>query len=299
MTAVVPTTGRAELLQAVRSVLEQSTTTRVVVVEADPDRHHEVDAQLGCLGGDVTLISPGRHLTASAARNLGTDAVRTPFVAYLDDDDWWKPEKVGAQLSAISATGRKAVVCTTGSFFGRHDGTIGNVDAMRGSRIVPVVPYTSGRIADYVLERPRLRYGHHFMQTSSLLMNTDLSRAARWDEDLVKHEDWDLVIRLTDRLGARFVHVPETMTFVRKGSPGSASQRLTPYASLRWVDGIQCSPHARNDFILSVVVRPALAARDMAAVRAGFRAMKWTSGMSPAAIAGLAGGFIKRTPQES
>jgi glycosyltransferase involved in cell wall biosynthesis len=296
VTAVIPTTGRAELSQAVESVLQQSVATRVMVVEADPLHHQSLEKQLDYLGGDVTLVAPGHRLLASAARNLGTDAVETPFVAYLDDDDWWHPAKVAAQLAALGTVDPERAVCATDSLFFRSDAR--QDGGLPHGRIVPVIPYTEGYVADYTLRRPRLRYGHHFIQSSSLLLSTELARSVRWDDHLAKHEDWDLLIRLIDRHGARYVHVPQVLTFVRKGSSGSMSQLAAPFDSLRWVSGIDCSAFARNDFILSVVIRPALAARDMVAVRAGLRAIRWAEGMSPAALAGVAGGLVKSVAEE-
>lgn len=295
VTAVIPTTGRAELTQAVRSVVEQSTETRVIVVEADPRQHTVISELLAPFGGDVTLIAPGRRLTASAARNLGTDEVRTHFVAYLDDDDVWLPEKVAAQLDAIDAAGLGDVVCSTSSFFGRDlEIADGDDGGPVGGRVVPVVPYATGRMADYLLVRPRLRYGYHFLQSSSLLVTTELARSSRWNEQLVKHEDWDLLIRLIDLQGVDYLHVPNPLTVVRQGSSDSASQRSTPDDSLRWIEGIECSSRARNDFILAIVIRPALAARDAVAVRAGVRAMSITGRMSPAALVGVAAGLRAR-----
>jgi hypothetical protein len=290
VTAVIPTTGRVQLAQAVKSALLQSVPTRIVVVEADPLQHSVIEKQLDDLGDGITLIAPGQRLLASAARNLGTDAAGTPFVAYLDDDDWWHPDKVAAQLASITAIDSKRAVCTTASFFIRSD-ALGEAK-LSDKSIVPVVPYTEGSVADYILRRPRLRYGYHFMQSSSLLLSTELAQSVRWDGRLAKHEDWDILIRLIDRHTASHVHVSQALTFVRQGSSGSMSKRAAPLESLRWVSEINCSPCTRNDFILSIVIRPALAARDMDAVRAGLRAMQWKYGMSPAAIVGLAGGLV-------
>ena len=38
----------------------------------------------------VRLLSPGRNLGA-VARNLAARGVRTPYVAFCDDDSWWEP----------------------------------------------------------------------------------------------------------------------------------------------------------------------------------------------------------------
>ena len=181
VTVVVPTTERAHLWQALSSVVQQSTAITVVVIEAGALRHDAVEAQLEGFKFNATLIAPERRLNASAARNLGTDTVRTPFVACLDDDDRWRPGKVEAQFSAISAAESDAAVCP------------------------------AGRVPDYKLMCSRIRYGHYFMQTSSLVINTELAREARWDKQRSKHRGWGLLIGLVDGHGARYVHIPQAM----------------------------------------------------------------------------------------
>ena len=41
----------------------------------------------------------------AAARNLGTELARTPYVAYLDADDLWHPQKIERQVAALAAHG--------------------------------------------------------------------------------------------------------------------------------------------------------------------------------------------------
>jgi len=276
-TAVIPTIGRIELRQAVASVLAQTQPTPAVVVVAQPSRREAVLEQLDGLDGDVEVLVAERELGGGAARNLGLERVTTPLVAFLDDDDWWHPEKIATQSAAISAS-REPTICSTDSAFGTAPGDDTTGDRL-ASRRVPTVRFDAppgARIADYLLARPRLRYGHHFLQTSSLLMPTDLARAARWDESLAKHQDWDFLIRVVDRLGARHLPVPELLSYVRQGSAASVSRRLDWRASLAWLESIEVGTRSRNDFLLSVVVRPSLMAGDRDGVSAGLRAIHWS-----------------------
>ncbi|WP_080753536.1 glycosyltransferase family 2 protein [Janthinobacterium lividum] len=50
----------------------------------------------------IVLPSAGRGL--AAARNTGVAAVRSPWVALIDDDDIWRPEKLAEQLSQAQAS---------------------------------------------------------------------------------------------------------------------------------------------------------------------------------------------------
>lgn len=100
---VIPAFRRPELLaQAVASVAAQTAPpVDVVVVHDEP----EVPSSAASLPG-VTHRCTGGCRGASASRNLGAEVVRGSHIAFLDDDDSWKPtylEAAGAALAASSA----------------------------------------------------------------------------------------------------------------------------------------------------------------------------------------------------
>ncbi|MDP6842980.1 MAG: glycosyltransferase, partial [Rhodospirillales bacterium] len=114
---VVPTTLRASLIQAVESVYEQSLdgTIHILIGVDKPGEATDILHQLKNKLPDrhiLTIVDPGystsvRHGGLHPARDGGT--LRTvlsyhansPYVAYLDDDNWWDPDHLGSLLSAI------------------------------------------------------------------------------------------------------------------------------------------------------------------------------------------------------
>ena len=91
VTVVVPTLGSSPYLrEAVESVLAQKPAEVVVVANGG--------AQVDLAGVRVLeREEPGR----SEARNLGVEAARTPFVAFLDDDDLALPGRLERQRAAL------------------------------------------------------------------------------------------------------------------------------------------------------------------------------------------------------
>ncbi|WP_329139490.1 glycosyltransferase family 2 protein [Streptomyces sp. NBC_00670] len=57
----------------------------------------------------VTLLRPGRNLGA-VGRNLAVERVRTPYVAFCDDDSWWEPGALAAAADLLDRHARLAAV---------------------------------------------------------------------------------------------------------------------------------------------------------------------------------------------
>lgn len=101
VSVVVPTFDRTEFLaQALRSVAAQTYNEwEVVVVDdgsPDPDA---VDAVVASAVNARVIHQSNGGLPV--ARNAGLAASRGEFIAFLDDDDVWAPDKLHKQLAAL------------------------------------------------------------------------------------------------------------------------------------------------------------------------------------------------------
>src|SRR5437899_2585059 len=115
VSTVIPTRGRPTLiLRAVRSALTQSFRKLEVVVALDgPDfvtlqKLAEIeDPRLRT----VVLQQPDG---GSAARNAGVKAASGEWIAFLDDDDEWLPEKIAKQMEAVGSSRYRFPIVSSG-----------------------------------------------------------------------------------------------------------------------------------------------------------------------------------------
>jgi glycosyltransferase involved in cell wall biosynthesis len=102
LSVVIPVwNGERYLAETVESVLRQGVpATEVIVVDdGSTDRSGEVAASFG---PPVRVVRQERGGVA-AARNRGVEIAQGEFLAFLDADDLWLPEKTRLQFAALDA----------------------------------------------------------------------------------------------------------------------------------------------------------------------------------------------------
>lgn len=193
VSAVIPTRDRPQyLLSAVRSALRQTWPRLEVIVVVDgPDS--ETVTTLGTIVDQrLRLILLPESCGGSEARNAGVRAARGDWIAFLDDDDEWLPEKIERQMVAAHAMPDwfPVVSCRL----------IAQSPSVR--RVLPLRPYQSPEpIAEFLFCRASLRDPGGVMQTSTLLAPRDLLLAVPFQPGLPLHQDWDWLIRVASHKG--------------------------------------------------------------------------------------------------
>ncbi len=71
----------------------------ILVDDASPDNSHKIIDELAKSDQRIRLIRKEKNEGAAAARNTGIDAAKGRYIAFLDADDVWKPEKLEKELS--------------------------------------------------------------------------------------------------------------------------------------------------------------------------------------------------------
>ena len=190
VSVVIPTRSRpAWLKEAVESVLAQTITDLeiLIVLNNATEEAAEMARKLGA--DDRVKVIELPAVTVPAARNFGLGQARGEWIAFLDDDDVWLPQKLQIQLAAARSTSAEIVTCNFVQFNPRGD-------------IEPsgLTPRPSGlSFAEALVLNNCVGGG------SALIVKTSVVRAVGgWDER-ISCCDWDLWRRLSFNNEIHFV----------------------------------------------------------------------------------------------
>lgn len=147
----------------------------------------------------------------SHARNVGIAGARAPFVAFLDSDDVWHPEKLERQMSLFHPDDPRVgfVHCGMTQIDDRGD-------PLPGARI-----YAPSKRGDVL--RPMLEDFYHIIgSASAVVARRDLVlKAGGFDETLMCGEDLDLWLKLAQL--SHIEYVPDALVSLRVHSRNTCS----------------------------------------------------------------------------
>ncbi len=201
-TVVIPTFNRAPIVgRAIRSVLGQTCQDWELIVVDDGSADGTEQAVRGISDNRIKYIRHDRKHGGGAARNTGIRCARGEYVAFLDSDDEWLPEKLQKELEVFRNSDPAVGLVYTGKVM--LDDT-GRVLEIR-------MPTKSGWVYEALLEA-------NFIGSCSrvTVRKQALERVAGFDETLVSHQDWDLWLRVA-RV-SRIAPVPHCLVKRHMGS---------------------------------------------------------------------------------
>ncbi|WP_417240062.1 glycosyltransferase family 2 protein [Celeribacter halophilus] len=202
VSVIIPAHNAAGFLtRAVHSVQAQSVADweALIIDDASEDETRTLAAQFQAQDPRIRALSLAQNQGAAAARNTGIDAAQGRYIAFLDSDDSWLPDKLARQLALINETG--AALCY-GAFW--RD---------RGARKRLVKPPAR-------LDRAQLLRGNAIGCLTAMYDRAQLGR--RYFPDMALRQDWALWLDILKETGfAVGVTEPVATYHARAGSLSS------------------------------------------------------------------------------
>ncbi|HAX77744.1 MAG TPA: glycosyl transferase family A [Cyanobacteria bacterium UBA11372] len=172
--------GEQTIRETINSVLNQTFSDFELIVINDGSQDSTLEIVSSIPDSRIKIFSYPNSGQA-ISRNRGIERASGEFIAFLDADDLWKPNKLEAQLKALEANPQAAVAYSWTDFIDKDGQFLGT-----GTRI-----NYSGNVYEKLLVRNFLEHG-----SNPLIRRQALIEVGGFDGSLTPAEDWDLYLRL-------------------------------------------------------------------------------------------------------
>ncbi len=211
VSVVIPTYNRKqELFRSIQTVLDQTYNGKIELVIIDDSKESlkqsiqkEFSQQLKNKSHrTITYIHKAKKEGAPLARNIGIQKATGEFIAFLDDDDEWMPDKTEKQVAFLDQDPQMGlVICYS-------------IDKRFDQERVNKIPQTVSH--EHILK------AFNLSSSSSYLVRKDvLEDLNGFDITLPSAQEYDLAIRLSERY--RVQCVPEVL-MIQNATKGQISE---------------------------------------------------------------------------
>ena len=234
------------------SIFNQTHTNHEIIVINDGSTDATADILSG-YDGRIKIISQ-ENRGRSAARNRGFMAASHDWIALLDADDLWDPEKLAKQVAALNKYPEIDFIATNTIWFNDQGPIKENFfkTMIRLHRIPARIDGTlkifDGNIYPVLLEE-------NFIITSSVLMRRDrLSEVGYFDESFPRCEDRDLWLRLAPYY--RFAIIDEILTRNRYTEiPGENKSEVSLQSRITLFEKVLADPVGQDKYHRKIAYR--------------------------------------------
>ncbi|NEO38822.1 MAG: glycosyltransferase family 2 protein [Moorea sp. SIOASIH] len=248
VSVVIPTYRRPKLVKrAVQSALAQTLSQIEVIVVIDGPHEATCASLTEVDDSRLRVIELPTNQGCTAARRAGVAAAQAPWIAHLDDDDEWMPQKLELQLEAANRSQYKYPIVSC-YLIARTPQN----DSIWPRRI----PSKSEPLSEYLFVRNTFFQGEAVIQGSTILTSKELLQKIPFRSSADDHDDWDWLLRATtlEEVGIEFVTEPLSVWYLGENRP-SISSTTKWRNSLNWIQKVQdlVTPRAYASFILTEV----------------------------------------------
>jgi glycosyltransferase involved in cell wall biosynthesis len=204
--------------EAIESVLAQTFTDWQLVVVDDGSSDGTPDVVSGYRDPRIRLLRIDHSGLPAVARNRALAATESPFVAFLDADDLWRPQKLGHQLALVESRPEVGLV---------HTG----FEMLRDGTLEPYLPPPTMTADGPQLER--LALGNYIANSSVLVRRALLAEYGSFDEDrrLRGTEDFELWLRLAPHTEFGYLDEPLMVYRFHPANLGQGEQMRLGYVT--------------------------------------------------------------------
>jgi glycosyltransferase involved in cell wall biosynthesis len=225
VSVIIPTFNSAEYVgNAIDSVLSQTYSAYEIIVVNDGSTDNTQEILKNYV--KKILYFEIENGGPSKARNIGIIHSKGAFIAFLDADDEWYPQKLEKQVELIREKPKCGLVYC--------DRVVFDETTKRNTKMTY---RESGKIYEGNMFWDMLKAGDGCFATSCVLLRRDaLNLLGLFDEELYTAEDTNLLLRVAYHYEIEFV--PETLAKIRIHSRNISHQNVRRWGTIQNLDKI-------------------------------------------------------------
>lgn len=191
VSVIIPTYNRAHMVgRAIQSVLNQTYQDFELIVVDDGSTDNTDEVVKGFDNERPRYIRYKENKGAQVARNTGLKAARGEYIALLDSDDEWLPEKLEKQINKFKSVSNNVGLIYCGKT---------NINKKTGEILNEIVPTERGDVFKNLIN-------HNFTAGSTpLIKKLCFIKAGYFDTELPAFQDYDLWLRISMHYKFNFV----------------------------------------------------------------------------------------------
>lgn len=207
VSVIIPSYNREKTIKrAVESVLNQTYSDLEVIVVDDCSTDNTLEVLKSIDDSRLKTYKLDKNSGACVARNYGIEKAKGEYVAFHDSDDEWFADKLEKQLKAFADKSVDLVFCPFNK--------VGDNE----TKIHPVLP--EGKVSRSTL------LGRSCVSTQTLIGKKVCFENIKFDPLMPRLQDYDIVIRLSEKYSIYFVNEPLVNMYVQGDSISKNKTKL-------------------------------------------------------------------------
>lgn len=202
VSVIIPTYNRGRLiLDSINSVLNQTYKNIELIVVDDCSTDDTEKTVKSIDDSRIKYIKLEKNSGACVARNKGIEISRGEFIAFNDSDDLWLPEKINSQLDFLYENNAEISFCKMECRTPENNfiHNFPNIEFDRKISYKDLLKYNSA-------------------STQTIFGKTDCFKEIIFDATMPRLQDWDEVLRLSQKFSVFYQNKILVHTFFQKDS---------------------------------------------------------------------------------
>lgn len=208
ISVIIPTYNREKTIKkALESVIQQTYSDLEIIVVDDNSSDNTIKEVKAIDDNRIKIIKNSCNRGACFSRNIGVEYSQGKYIAFQDSDDIWELDKLSKQLALLKEKKFDVVSCYIKQIYSDSKEKRFPQD-----------------IKSYYEDSSNIFYENYF-STQTIIGKKECFIKEKFDEKFPRFQDWDLMIRMSNKYNVGFLEEELVKAFIQIDSISASHQK--------------------------------------------------------------------------